>query len=129
MNSHSVRLMGLSLAVPMLTAAALLVAGSASAQTVDADGVTSVAVSYADLNLSQEPGAQAMFQRIKHAAATVCGTAPDLRDAASRAIYDQCRGEAVSHAVAKLNSTLVTEIATAGHPERLASLPMQMASR
>lgn len=129
MNLHSVRLMSHSFVAPMLAAAALLGAGSVSAQTVDSDGVASVAVSYADLNLSQESDAQLMVQRLHHAAATVCGIAPDHRDPAGTGLYDQCRRDAVSHAVAKLNSALVTKIAAGSGAERLASLPMEMASR
>jgi len=127
MTSYTARLVGFTFTAPMMAAAALLMAGPAGAQSIDDSVVKSVTVSYADLNLAQDQGAQTMFQRIKHAAATVCGAAPGLRELRADAAYEQCRKDAVSHAIAKLNATLVTQLADAGQPA--GSDRMELASK
>lgn len=86
------------------TAAAVFVAGAmaltasfAHASTPDAD-VKSVEVSYADLNLSTDQGAQALHQRIVYAARQVCPIYSN-RDTTQLARNRQCVADAVARAM------------------------------
>ena len=79
----------------VLALGAACVSQSAFAASED---IASVKVQYADLNLSSPAGAQAMLQRIRHAANTVCGAQPTSKiDQASR-LYDQRHGSRIGHA-------------------------------
>jgi UrcA family protein len=101
-NSH---LIGLVLATSM---SALAIAGAAAAQPYEADGARSITVSYGDLNLRSEAGAQVMLERIDAAAATVCGQAPDSRLLDRRAYFDRCKADAVARAIQQLNAPMVS---------------------
>ena len=79
---------------------------SATAQDSDAP---SVKVRYADLNLTSEDGAQALLQRIHHAARIVCDQ--QWSDSTEAVLLGRsCVAHATSRAVAKLNSPLVTAL-------------------
>ncbi len=65
-----------------------------------------VVVSYGDLDVSHPAGAQVLLYRLNRAAAKVCGTVPDNRDLARRALYDSCKRAAMNAAVARV-----------GHPQ------------
>ena len=69
---------------------------------------SSVRVPVKDLNLTTHAGAVALYQRIRNAARSVCGTV-DIALAAEKAAWDRCVDEAIGSAVAKLGSAKVTE--------------------
>jgi UrcA family protein len=67
----------------------------------------STRVSYGDLNLQSEAGARTMFQRIRHAARSVCEVNMDgAWD--GRVRYFDCVRDATNGAVSRLNSPLVS---------------------
>jgi len=65
-------------------------------------------VQYGDLDLKTHQGADALYSRLSMAATRVCedGTEPYVRMTRS---YKECRHEALSAAVQKINNPLVTE--------------------
>jgi UrcA family protein len=93
-----------SLAVCLaLSAAPISVLLSGNAQGAESsDGVRSVTVNDADLNLSNQAGVATLYRRIQAAANSVCGPKP-TRDV--RAIYARrnCYGNAVANAVADVD--------------------------
>jgi UrcA family protein len=94
---------------PFALAVVLGLLGSAQAL---ASVPPSVKVNYADLNLSTQAGAQTLYNRIAGAARTVCGfPGSTLLD---QSIWKACYRDAISEAVAKVNSPLLTAIQT-GH--------------
>lgn len=62
----------------------------------------SVKVSYADLDLSKQAGAEALYQRIRTAARTVCGR-PSSREIVRLMLFRQCYGEAIDTAVKRID--------------------------
>lgn len=85
------------------------------------DRVTAnVVVSYADLDLSREAGAEAMLHRITTAAREACGVAPDIREMQQRSDYDACVHQATSNAIDNLHAPLVA--ALAGRPSASVSV-------
>ncbi len=76
----------------------------------------STRVSYADLDLQGEAGARTMFQRIRHAARSVCETNLD-GEWNGRVVYFACVRNATDQAVAKLNNPLVTAMNGSGHTQ------------
>jgi UrcA family protein len=92
--------------------AAVIVASGANAQALPAHhpAVTSKIVFIGDLNLSSEAGAKAALQRIEVAASNVCGDRPDLRTLDRTDHYQVCVRTAVDHAVASLDSPLMTDL-------------------
>jgi UrcA family protein len=106
------------MATTLLAAAVLLTAHAAQAQTEPT--TKSTRVSYAGLNLADESDARVVLQRIRRAAAQVCG--PDLGASAvihSRS-YMRCKKDATSNAVADLRSPLVTAIYKSGSQVEIA---------
>lgn len=73
------------------------------------DGVRKQTVSFAELDLTKQAGAEALYERIKRAAFAVCGgyetPLPGIYTAKSR-----CFKTAVNEAVAKVNSPLLTAL-------------------
>ncbi len=100
-----------------ISAAAMAVAAfaqSADAQPASTSNVVvkQVVVSYADLNLNNEAGTDALLDRIEHAADRACGGNPQFdanyqiaREFLTRE-YEQCRAAAVSGAVAGVSESL-----------------------
>jgi UrcA family protein len=72
--------------------------------------VRSVKVSYADLNLSTLAGATTLYRRIERAARTVCGPESSLREIQRYRDWKNCYESAVSNAVARVNSPLLTAV-------------------
>ena len=87
----------------------------AQAQPVYGPQAWQLDVPYADLNLSNPVGAQAMLSRIKHAASHVCGGVPDMLDLRSWSQYRTCVHAAMDDAVSQLHAPLVTAMYT-GRP-------------
>jgi UrcA family protein len=82
--------------------------GATPAPAADPGAPRSETVSYRDLNLSTIEGATALYQRIRHAANSVCD-----EPGAGVARYQQwksCYQAAIADAVAKVNSPLLTSV-------------------
>jgi UrcA family protein len=75
-----------------------------------------IEVSYADLDISTEQGAHALYRRIAHAARQVCpgpssgSVIPKLEE-----ISRKCVAEAISRAVREVNSPRLAELEAAFH--------------
>ena len=70
--------------------------------------VMQTVVTYSDLDLHRTAGAEAMLQRLRHAANIVCGRRPDARQIAAYDRYRSCVRTAMSGAVAQIDAPLVT---------------------
>jgi UrcA family protein len=82
--------------------------GATQAPAAGPSGARSETVSYRDLNLSTIEGATALYQRIRHAANSVCD-----EPGAGVARYQEwksCYQAAIADAVAKVNSPLLTSV-------------------
>lgn len=60
---------------------------------------TSVAVSYADLDLTDAAGARTLYARLQSAAREVCGPEASVRDLRSTADYNACYRDALNKSV------------------------------
>jgi UrcA family protein len=88
----------------------LLILGAAAtplsaAQVIGPD----VTVSYADLNINTQAGAEALYERLRHAAARVCPV-EELRPLAEHAAAMRCRNEVVAEAVSRVSSAQLTAV-------------------
>jgi UrcA family protein len=94
---------------PVRPLALVLVLGLLGAAPALADP-RSETVSYRDLDLSTVAGAQTLYGRIKSAARSVCGY--EGRGITDQAFWKGCYQGAISDAVAKVNSPLLTAVHT-----------------
>jgi UrcA family protein len=83
----------------------------------------SVSVPVADLDFSSPSGAAILLSRVHTAAASICGDAPDIREAARFGLYQSCVKAAVDQTVARLDNPVVT--AMNGHQPH----PIKVADR
>ena len=74
-----------------------------------ADAIPSVTVSYADLDLASQAGAQVLYQRIKQAAQTVCAALAS-KQLERQALWHDCYEQAVANAVATIDRPLLTAL-------------------
>jgi UrcA family protein len=79
----------------------------------------SVTVSFRDLDLSSTEGARTLYRRIQAAAKQVCGYAG--ADFIEQSIWKSCYHNAVSEAVGKVNSPLLTAVHT-GRPAEMTAM-------
>ena len=95
------------IAVAALVIAPSIASSCAHAETVDGRETVSVAVNYADLNLSSPKGQAALKTRIAAAVTKVCGT-PD-NDLSMRMEINKCRAKAThdAYAAAKINPAVL----------------------
>ena len=91
---------------PFALALVLGLAGAAQALASE----PSIKVSYSDLDLSTPAGAQTLYHRISGAARTVCGF--EGADLIEQQVWKACYRGAVADAVAKVNSPLLTAVAS-----------------
>lgn len=86
--------------------------------SVQAIEQSSITVSYRDLDLSSVAGAKALYQRIAGAARTVCGY--QGHSFTDQALWNSCYKGAITDAVKKVNSPLLTAVHT-GRPVNAAT--------
>ncbi len=98
-----------------LFAIAMTGSGAALAADAEPDGAPSVAVNYADLDLTTERGAKALYARIAAAAQTVCPRA-DIADLIRYAKSRACQRHAIAQAVQRVGSPKLAAV-LARHPE------------
>lgn len=72
--------------------------------------VKSLAVSFADLDLSKSAGAQTLYKRIKAAARHVCGPTDQYTFVTSASAFRQCFEKAVADAVAQVDRPSLTAL-------------------
>jgi UrcA family protein len=102
-------------------AALSLFAGVSAASAATPSGDTiSVTISYNDLDLNTNAGAQAMLARITHAAGEICGTQPDAQQLDRVLAYKGCMTTVTDRAVAKLGSARVSAVAGRQSPTAMA---------
>jgi UrcA family protein len=76
---------------------------------------TSATVSYADLDVSQEPGAKVLLARIKAAAEKVCGPRPSvIYDFVGMDAFNTCTKAAVENGVKGTNQALLIDLYHSG---------------
>jgi UrcA family protein len=93
-------------------AGAVLLASAERASAEPQEPANSVRVSFADLDISHPAGAETLLTRIERAAVTVCGEEePGLPLLARDFAYRQCREDAVSQAVSRMNAPMLTAVA------------------
>ena len=112
-KSTTFRAVTLSALLSLLYAAQAPAAGPA-------DGLRSETVSFRDLNINTIEGATTLFQRIKGAARSVCGSF-DGRRLDEWQAYNGCYKHAVAQAVANVNSPLLTAVYNGGKPSQTAT--------
>ena len=102
-----------------LAVGSLALAPAAAMAEPDTVRPVSAAVSYADLDLSTEDGANAVLQRINVAARDMCGGKPIHSPLFPRAAtqFDNCVSDAVDSAVAGLDAPVVLAFHRAGASE------------
>ncbi len=76
-----------------------------------AEGPQSRTVQFADLDLTREEGAAALFSRVRSAAKSVCDGYIS-RDLIRRQLYIDCYATAMSNAVATVNEPALTDYVT-----------------
>ncbi len=91
-------------------ALAAIACGSAPVSAADQYVTHSVKVSFADLNLSTDAGAATLYDRIQHAARSVCSPNPGERALESFRDSKECYATAIKNAVGKVNSPLLTAL-------------------
>lgn len=97
---------------PMFLLTAFCGATVASLSNADspADPTRAVAVAYADLDLSKDAGAQALYRRIRAAARAVCRAADRDFDLEARRSQRACVREAVDDAVTRIGNASLTSL-------------------
>jgi UrcA family protein len=76
----------------------------AEERTEDGRTVRTIAVDYADLDLTDARGLRTLYSRLERAADRVCGGAPSVREYWARPIYRQCYEQALGDAVLNIGS-------------------------
>jgi UrcA family protein len=84
-----------------------LTLGVQSADAAPPQDVPSIVVHFADLDVSRDEGASALYRRLKSAAETVCAPLDD-RDVARHMKFRACVQRAISTAVAQVDQPAVT---------------------
>jgi UrcA family protein len=108
----SIRSIRFSSFTTLAAAAALCAVALATARPALAADVPRVTVQYGDLNLASTPGVTQLYGRIRSAAATVCGTPPDIRDLNRGALWVSCRDQAIANAVLAVGNPALTALHT-----------------
>ena len=95
-------------------ALALAIAVSAIAMADSAETVSSRIVRIADLDLRSREGAEAVYQRIVHAADAMCSLSWGMRtlggSATLAAQVRECKAEAIERAVTQVHAPMVTAV-------------------
>jgi UrcA family protein len=97
----------------LISVAVLSLTGFVSAHA-DSDSVPTMTVKYGDLDLTRVEGAAALYQRLEHAARTVCAPLNPVGMLAgldAERSYEACLNKAVSESVSKVNKPLLTNYA------------------
>jgi UrcA family protein len=105
----------------VLLAAIFASLASGMASAAQGDDLPHQLVSYKDLSLTTSAGAETLYKRIQAAAGRVCGSA-ELRELGKMVARKHCIDDAISRAVASVNSPVLTSIylaKTGGTPNQV----------
>ena len=108
-TNHSITNIARRIAFVVLAAAPITMLASVAPAHESADAPAHLAVSYADLNLDSDAGTAVLYMRLKQAARQVCGDW-DTRDLSRGLAATACINKAMSHAVARVNSPMLTSL-------------------
>jgi len=86
----------------VLAAAALLGGLATPAVAAEDEAVVSVTVPYADLDIADPAGADALTQRIDSAVDKVCAR-PDIRNLKGMVAWEECKADALAGAMEQLS--------------------------
>lgn len=82
---------------------------AAQARSPSATSGNQAIVSFGDINIHSEQGAQVLLGRLRAAARLVCGPEPILLNLSGRQSYNACRKSALDDAVAAIDSPKLNE--------------------
>lgn len=108
--------------VSILAAITVATASLGAASAEPADRSVTVAVSYADLDLSNVEGVKTLSFRLKRAIDQACGRPHDSASQTLRNKIRTCRVNAMENAVAAINAPLLTAMHKDGDVQRYAGL-------
>ena len=108
-TNHSITNIARRIAFVVLAAAPITMLASVAPAHESADAPAHLAVSYADLNLNNDAGTAVLYMRLKQAARQVCGDW-DTRDLSRGLAATACINKALSQAVARVNSPMLTSL-------------------
>jgi UrcA family protein len=106
----------------IFTAVAIAAAAIAPASAEQRVQINTVAVSYADLDLTRAEGVKTLTLRLKGAVDQVCGRSATSASMTIRRKVQACREKAMDVAVAEINAPLLTAMHEAGESARFARL-------
>lgn len=104
-----------------VAAFAIAAVSAAPALAEPVSRTTSIAVSYADLDLSRAEGVQTLSHRLKSAIDQVCGKPHDTASQTVARKIRACRATAMDQAVAAIDAPLLTALRASGEGRRIAS--------
>lgn len=108
MITDVVRTNAIRIACVLLTSAPIAMVASAAQAREPVDAPRHMVVSFRDLNLGSTEGVTALYKRIKSAAQEVCEAWDTSR--LSQAQAQACVNQAMSRAVAQINSPMLTSL-------------------
>ena len=108
-TNHSITNVARRIAFVVLAAAPITMLASVAPAHESADAPAHMTVSYADLNLNSDAGIAVLYKRLRHAARQVCGDM-DPTSLARGLETMKCINNAMSQAVAQVNSPLLTSL-------------------
>jgi len=108
-TNHSITDIARRIAFVVLAAAPITMLASVAPAHESADAPAHMAVSYADLNLNSDAGIAVLYKRLKYAARQVCGDG-DTTSLARGRDTTHCINNAMSEAVARVNSPMLTSL-------------------
>lgn len=95
--------------LPTMTALACTLTSGALLAEPATGQPPAVTVNYADLDISRPAGAQALYNRIKHAARSVCAPL-ESQQLRRMALWRECYEQAVANAVATIDRPALTAL-------------------
>lgn len=104
--------------LPALAVSALAFAAMATPLAAKETSRNAVTLSYADLDLTSEAGANALLRRVDRAARQVCGITHAQRGLFQRQ-RRQCVAETVGETVAKIDAPVVTQMHATREGQRM----------
>ncbi len=73
--------------------------------------VPTATVSFADLDIKHEAGAQELWMRVQSASRRVCGAQPSIGDLHNFSRWEACVANAEKTSIARINSPVVSRVA------------------
>ncbi|HET9159978.1 MAG TPA: UrcA family protein [Caulobacteraceae bacterium] len=92
-----------------------------AAQAAVSEPEIRIKVRFTDLDIGTDAGAREVLRRIKVAAETICGPAPDRRELAATGVWEACVSRSVNRAVADLGSARVAALISSSRRSTIAA--------